>query len=56
MARKTKPSKPLIYVFCEGESEQCYARFLKEHFEDVAVIKPASKPGLFDEAEELNDK
>lgn len=56
MARKTKPSKPLIYVFCEGESEQCYARFLKEHFEDVAVIKPASKPGLFDEADSCFEK
>ncbi|MBQ7000477.1 MAG: RloB domain-containing protein [Oscillospiraceae bacterium] len=56
MARKVKPSKPLIYVFCEGESEQCYARFLKEHFEDVAVIKPASKLGLFDEADSCFEK
>ena len=31
--RKFQPEKPLIYVFCEGESEQAYAKFLKEHFE-----------------------
>lgn len=51
MARKTKPVKPLIYVFWEGESEECYAKFLKQEFEDVAVIKLANKKGLFDEAE-----
>ena len=28
--RKFQPEKPLIYVFCEGESEQAYAKFLKE--------------------------
>lgn len=32
--RKFQPEKPLIYVFCEGESEQAYAKFLKEHFAD----------------------
>ena len=37
--RKFQPEKPLIYVFCEGESEQAYAKFLKEHFADVAVLK-----------------
>lgn len=42
--------KPLIYVFCEGESEQCYAKFLKEEFEAVAEIKYPAKTGLFDEA------
>ena len=36
--RKFQPEKPLIYVFCEGESEQAYAKFLKEHFADV--LKP----------------
>lgn len=24
MPRKVKTAKPLIYVFCEGESEQAY--------------------------------
>lgn len=33
--RKFQPEKPLIYVFCEGESEQAYAKFLKEHFADA---------------------
>ena len=32
MARKTKPSKPLIYVFCEGESEQAYTDYLRKKF------------------------
>ncbi len=50
MARNTKPSKPLIYVFWEGESEECYANFLKQKFEDVAVLKVAKKKGLFEEA------
>lgn len=45
--RKFQPEKPLIYVFCEGESEQAYAKFLKEHFADVAVLKIPSKTGLF---------
>lgn len=35
--------KPLIYVFCEGESEIEYANFLKEKYEDVAVIKKKLK-------------
>lgn len=56
MARNTKPSKPLIYVFWEGESEECYAKFLKQEFEDVASIKLASKKGLFDEAKSCFDK
>lgn len=56
MARKTRPSKPLIYVFWEGESEECYANFLKQEFEDVAVIKVAGKKGLFDEAESCFEK
>lgn len=48
MPRKFKPVKPLIYIFCEGESEQVYAQFLKEQFADVASIKYPSKPGLFE--------
>lgn len=51
MARKTKPIKPLIYVFCEGESEQVYTDYLKNIFADVAVIKRPSATGLFDEAD-----
>lgn len=42
--------KPVIRVFCEGESEQAYTAFLKERFSDVAVIKCSSQTGLFDEA------
>lgn len=37
MPRKFRQVKPLIYIFCEGESEQAYARFLKEHFADAAL-------------------
>lgn len=41
--------KKLIYVFCEGESEQAYINFLKKRFEKIAVIKPPQK-GLFEVA------
>ncbi|HJD22867.1 MAG TPA: RloB family protein [Firmicutes bacterium] len=49
MPRRLYSYKPLIYVFCEGESEQAYTLFLKETFENVVVIKP--KMGLFSEAQ-----
>ncbi|MDD6503044.1 MAG: RloB domain-containing protein [Oscillospiraceae bacterium] len=51
MPRRTKKTKPLIYVFCEGESEQAYTDFLKQKFSDVAVIKRPSATGLFEEAD-----
>lgn len=50
MARKLRKAKPLIYVFCEGESEQAYTDFLKKKFADIAVIKRPKAPGLFEEA------
>ncbi|NLM47157.1 MAG: RloB domain-containing protein [Firmicutes bacterium] len=46
----TRKIKPLIYVFWEGESEQAYAKYLKSYFQDVAVIRLPSTPGLFAEA------
>jgi len=49
--RKTIHTKPLIYIFYEGESEQCYAKFLKEQFGDVASFRIPSSKGLFSEAE-----
>lgn len=52
MARQMKSIKPLIYVFCEGESEQAYTDFLKKKFSDVAVIKRPSATGLFEEADD----
>lgn len=51
MPRKLRKTKPLIFIFCEGESEQAYARFLKEHFSDVASIRYPASTGLFPEAE-----
>ena len=51
MARKVKPAKPLIYVFCEGESEQVYTDHLKKIFSEVAVLKRSPDTGLFEEAE-----
>ena len=54
MARRIKNIKPLIYVFCEGESEQAYTDFLKKKFADVAVIKRPSATGLFEEADSLS--
>lgn len=53
MARQLKKTKPLIYVFCEGESEQAYTDFLKKTFADVAVIKRPSATGVFEEADSL---
>ena len=50
MVRKSKSTKPLIYVFYEGESERAYSEYLKKVFSDVAVLKFPSKAGLFDEA------
>lgn len=51
MSRKVKTAKPLIYVFCEGESEQVYTDYLKKIFSDVAVLKRPPDTGLFEEAE-----
>ena len=56
MGRKLKKVKPLIYVFCEGESEQAYTDFLKKQFSDVAVIKRPSSIGLINEAKVRFDK
>ena len=46
MGRKIKP---LIYIFCEGDSEIVYADCLRKYFSDVAVIKKPVK-GLFSTA------
>lgn len=51
MPRRIKHAKPLIFVFCEGESEQAYTDFLKQMFANVAVIKRPSATGLFEEAD-----
>ena len=51
MPRRIKHAKPLIFVFCEGESEQAYTDFLKQRFANVTVIKRPSATGLFEEAD-----
>ena len=51
MPRRTKPEKPYIIVFCEGESEQAYTDFLRKEFRDVASIKRPRSTGLFEEAD-----
>lgn len=56
MRRKQKNYKPLIYVFCEGESEEAYANFLKKTFRDVAVIKSDVDLGLFEYAQKNSIK
>ena len=56
MPRQLKKAKPLIYVFCEGESEQAYADVLKEFFSDRAVIKRPNSTGIFEEAADIFDK
>lgn len=50
MPRKYRKTKPLIFVFCEGESEQAYTEFLKRRFQDAAVIKYPKKTGVFEYA------
>lgn len=56
MGRSFKKRKPLIYVFCEGESEQAYTEFLKREFSDVASIRKPSSTGIFEVAEDKFDK
>ena len=51
MSRSTKPAKPYIVVFCEGESEQAYTDFLRKEFKDVASIHRPKATGLFDVAD-----
>ena len=53
MVKKVRNVKPLIYIFCEGESEQVYSDFLKEKFKDVAIIKRPKQTGLFETAESM---
>ena len=53
MGRSFRSEKPLIYIFCEGESEQAYSKFLKEQFRDVASIKYPTDCGLFSKADAL---
>ena len=50
-ARRTGETIPLIYVFCEGESEQEYVAFLRKQFSGVVKIKCHAKPfasGVFE--------
>ena len=56
MPRPTRKTKPLIYVFCEGESEQAYVDFLKKSFEDFAVVNRPKATGLFEEAKDKFSK
>lgn len=56
MPRQTRNAKKLIYVFCEGESEQVYTKFLKETFQNVAIINYPSATGLFDDAKSKFEK
>lgn len=56
MPRPTRKTKPLIYVFCEGESEQAYVDFLKKSFDDFVVVKRPKATGLFEEAKDKFSK
>ncbi len=57
MARQIRKAKKIIYVFCEGESEQEYARFLRTAFSDVAAlhIPPPVSSSLFESAKNKFD-
>lgn len=54
MARQYRKAKPLIYVFCEGESEVAYVKFLKELFRDAAIFRTPKTPSskIFEEADD----
>lgn len=56
MPRPTRKTKPLIYVFNEGESEQAYTEFLKTSFSDYAVVKYPKATGLFEVARDRFEK
>lgn len=58
MARQVRKSKKAIYVFCEGESEQEYANYLRTAFSDVAAlhIPPPVSTGLFEDTKSKFDK
>ena len=50
MPRKFRKTKPLVFVFCEGETEQKYSEFLKREFSDKVVLRYPSETGLFEVA------
>ena len=58
MARRinSKSPKKIIRVFCEGESEQAYTDFIKNCFNDIAVIKYPKATGLFETAKDKFSK
>jgi len=48
--RKLKKTKPLVFVFCEGQSEQAYMEYIRKAFKDAAVIKRPMKMDGFEDA------
>lgn len=48
MARRFQHAKSVVYAFYEGESEQAYLHFLKDTFDDVAVLKYPKSTGVFE--------
>ena len=56
MPHPTRKTKPLIYVFNEGESEQAYTEFIRRTFSDHAVVKYPKATGLFEEARDRFEK
>ena len=58
MPREQKKTKPLICVFCEGESEVAYANFLQREFQSSFVIKTRKMTStrLFEETKLLFQK
>ena len=53
MSRPIRHEKPYIVVFCEGESEEVYANFLRKEFKNVASIKVkcSNSTSLFEDAD-----
>lgn len=49
--RKMKKTLPAIFVFWEGESEQEYIKYVKNHFQEKAAITVHSQKGVFHTAD-----
>lgn len=58
MARKqnARREKPYIIVFCEGETEEAYVKFIQSQFKGVCKIKAVKTNDFFKDAKSKFDK
>lgn len=55
MSRSTKPAKPYIVVFCEGESEQAYQGCPRCVSRSPVLGTPQSRMALWGEEKQRSD-